>query len=525
MSTRGEPPTGEDEEKKTDARTGLPQLMQGSVVTTNMGFGTQHLHTDPSRVSQEVPSRPRSAGSTDHEYIRQMMESMQKQTMQQMQAFMAQQQQQIQAIQQQVGAAAAAARRQTIAHTSYPATPTAGEYSAGASLPLPPRVVPPHRASFGRPSTPAASIPFTPAAQRVASAPRVQAGVDSSDEEDNEASDVEAADAEMPRRDRRMEHVRKTMLQSVKPFYGRTKLDTYTVIDWVEKVDTEFSIHMGAREEGRMDVVRSLLAGQALKWANRRVKEVMDSGQVAEWHAIRIDFIDAHLGSSTMETFKAELRALRLGGEDCRNPSELNAQFDRLAELGWPLERTSTTLGEEYGRIVAASNAFIYRNIQRSAVPVTLEEWKMALARHWNAERLIDNMTKQLRPLQEARGGGRGRGQHSNQPSMPTTARVASLETANDTPDQDEDPPRKEGEQETANAMSGTQRGRGGGMGRGGRGRGKAGGRPLLSYEERQKRWNEGRCFNCNEVGHRVGECSNQTPSSQQAQGKGPADK
>ena len=128
---------------------------------------------------------------------------------------------------------AASTQRQTAAHYM---SPIPGEYSAGASLPLPPRVPAWHRASFGRPSTPIVSVPFTPLVQRVAAPQQAEADADV-DEERHDAADVAAAEEGMPARDTRMEYVRKSMLHSVKPFHGQTAKDTYTVIDWVEKVD------------------------------------------------------------------------------------------------------------------------------------------------------------------------------------------------------------------------------------------------------------------------------------------------
>ena len=477
---------------KADEYTGLPVLAQGAVVAQNIGVA-QHLHSAP--LSQAAaPALQRASEPTERQSFQQLMESMQAQMQAQLQQFMAQQremqqqmQQQMQAIQQQAVAAAvaeqhraaASARRQTQALPSFPMTPAVGEYSAGASLPLPQRVPAPHRASYGRPSTPAGFIPFTPAAQLQGEAK------DSSDnEEDNDAADVQAAGESMPPRDKRMEQVRKSMLTSVKPFHGRTKQDTYTVIDWVEKLDTEFSIHMGERESGRMDVVRSLLAGQALKWANRRVAELNALGEEAEWRALRADFIDAHLGSSTIETFKAELRALRLGtGEDeCKSPSELNTQFDRLAELAYPMAlgladrradaAMATVLGNEYRRIVADSVPFLWRNIERSVAPTTLEEWKVALARHWSAERTIENMRKQLRPSYEqqaqkgggAAKGGRGRGGGNSSTTQP------SLNAMLDTDE------REEGEPDTQLTAAFTPVQRGGKGGVGGRGRGRGSG-------------------------------------------------
>jgi hypothetical protein len=537
MSAEGSVTVGGEEEMKMNEHTGLPVLSQGAVIAHNVGVGTQHLHSAPPH-QVVAPPMPRVSEATERQSFQQLFESMQAQMQAQTQLFMAQQhqlQQQIHAMQRQAEAAAteqqrtaASARRQTHPLPPYPITPAVGEYSAGASLPLPPRVPAPHRASYGRPSTPAALAPFTPVAQRAAAVPQAEAKDRSDDEVDNAAADVQAEDERMPPRDKRMEQVRKTMLTSVKPFHGRTKQDTYTVIDWVEKLDTEFSIHMGERQTGRMDVVRSLLAGQALKWANRRVAEMNAIGEEAEWSAIRADFIDAHLGSSTIETFKAELRALRLGtgDNDCKSPSELNTQFDRLAELAYPMAlgladrradaAMATVLGDEYRRIVADSVPFLWRNIERSVAPTTLEEWKAALARHWSAERTIENMRKQLRPSyeqQSQRGGGgaargsRGRvGGNSASPHPSLNAMLDSNEREEGEPDT----------QQLSAAFTTNQRG-GSRGGFSGRRRGRGGGSGVAMSAEKQQLYHEGRCFTCKKTGHIAKDCLGATTTSPSA--------
>ena len=185
---------------KTSEHTGLPLLAQGAVIAHNLGVGTQHLYSAPPRQAVPPPMARVSEATEPHSF-QQLMETMQQ--------FMAQQQlmqQQIQAMQQQAVAAAvaeqhrvaASARRQTHALPSFPMTPAVGEYSAGASLPLPPRVQATHRASYGRPSTPAAFIPFTPVAQRAAAAPQVEAKDSLDEDEDDAAADVQAADERMP---------------------------------------------------------------------------------------------------------------------------------------------------------------------------------------------------------------------------------------------------------------------------------------------------------------------------------------
>ena len=130
-----------------------------------------------------------------------------------------------------------------------------------------------------------------------------------------------------------------------------------------------------------------------------------------EWDVLRQPFIDAHLGINTIETFKAELRALRLGSEDCPTPSELNKQFDHMAELAYPDRLTNSmasVLGDEYRTIIAASNAQLYRTVERSHAPQTLDEWKKAVARHWAAELNIKATFAQL-PTFKTAGQQRGR--------------------------------------------------------------------------------------------------------------------
>jgi Zinc knuckle len=479
--------------------------------------------------------------------MQQMMVTMQQQmqaTMQQqMQLFREEQQKTLQQMftmhQQQQAASTERLQRttDTTAHRqSFPQhslmSPAVVEYSAGASLPLPPRVPSQPRSSFGIPSTPAAFVPFTPVAQRAAAASVVEEHDESEkdDEHHDDAVDVAAAVEGMPARDKRMEHVRKTMLTSVKPFHGQTAKDTYTVIDWVEKVDTEFSIHMGDRQAGRLDVVRSLLAGSALKWMNRKLQEMNMRNEAVEWQVVRREFIDVHLGASTIETFKAQLRSLRLGSEGCKNPSELNTQFDHLAELAFPQvmadRRTdsamASVLGEEYRRIVANSDQLLWRNIERNAAPTTLDEWKLALGRHWSAEETIKNLNKQLRPREQlqsyrGRGGapmrggyGRGGGYSSGAPISVNTISEsgASMEGEEHTVEGEPEP-------QLSAVASSSRGGRGGG--RGGDRRGRGG----VWTSERLKLYEEQKCFNCKKPGHVRAACpSPPTPKPQQSNEK-----
>jgi Zinc knuckle len=480
-----------------------------------------------------------AAGETSNSMQQMMMAIMQQQmqlfreeqqkTLQQM--FTMHQQQQTASTERLQRTTETTAHRQSFPHHSL-MSPAVIEYSAGASLPLPPRVPSQPRSSFGIPSTPAAFMPFTPVAQRAAAASVVEEHDESDrgDQHHDEADEVAAAEEGMPARDKRMEHVRKTMLTSVKPFHGQTVKDTYTVIDWVEKVDTEFSIHMGDRQAGRLDVVRSLLAGSALKWMNRKLQEMNMRNEAVEWQVVRREFIDAHLGASTIETFKAQLRSLRLGSEGCKNPSELNTQFDHLAELAYPQvmadRRTdsamASVLGEEYRRIVANSEPSLWRNIERNAAPTTLDEWKLALGRHWSAEETIKHLNKQLRPREQlqpyrGRGGATMRGGYGRGGGYSGSAPISvnAISDSGASMEGEEDTVEGEPEPQLSAVASSSRGGRGGG--RGGDRRGRGG----VWTSERLKLYEEQKCFNCKKPGHVRAACpSPPTPRPQQSNEK-----
>lgn len=322
--------------------------------------------------------------------------------------------------------------------------------------------------------------------------------------------------------DKQWEKVSKALQMGVKKFYGDANKDdksNVNVIDWVEQVDTIFSIRMSNREGGRLNLVRQILGGSALKWMNRKVtelKEKADKGEYfgpIEWNVLRQPFIDAHLGVNTVETFKAELRTLRLGSDECPTPSELNKKFDHVAELAYPDRTTNSmasVLGDEYRAIIAASNAFLYKNVERSAAPTTLEEWKRAVARHWAAELNIQSTFAQL-PQSKTGGqfrgrgkGGRGgawRGRGGNSSSSSPQQTVNAMMFGESTGEEGEGQG-VEGEMNPQlNAVPRVNNQRGGRGGRGGRGRGDGNGRSSMP-QELQQLYNERRCFRCKQEGH-----------------------
>ena len=495
----------EDEAKTSDS----PTLAQGAVFAQNVG--TQHLHSAPHRQAAEYAPRSR-----DGDMLQQFMEQMQQnfQKMQaQMQAQMQQQMAQLQQLQVQQRDTSSLAR--PVVSPLRASSPT-GEYSASAAIPLPPpgerRRNDPRRQSFGNPiheATPGLVTPGPTSDKRTRFV-----GLDG---ENDETDDPEG----LPVYSKRMREIRKAITSIIKPYHGTTTKDVYTVIDWVEKVDTEFSIQMGEVQEGRLDIVRSLLAGTALKWMNRRVLELneqLKKGEISgpvEWSSLRQLFIDAHLGINTAETFKAELRSLRLGSELCPTPVELNKQFDHLAELAYPDRRAdgmASVMGDEYKKIIAASKLWLYKSVALNQVPTTIDEWKKAVANRWAADKDVEATIAQL-PRSgtdgASRGRGSGRGGVAGRGSGrgASTAQAASMHSDDGLEgeaDTEEGVDREQLSAAAANGAPNHQGGRGGrgGRGRGGRGRGGSGQSAAPRKETRT-------CFRCNEVGHIAWECPN----------------
>ena len=249
---------------------------------------------------------------------------------------------------------------------------------------------------------------------------------------------------------------------------------------------------------------------------------------------MRRPFIKAHVGTDTVELWLSRLELLRLGSEKTPTPIELDSQFDIIARHVHPTDSltdrgTDLLLTTHYGRIVYLYNEHMYNNIMRSNKPKTLTEWKTRLSEQFTAEESIKAMRRSVGAHHAGRGSVRGRGgvyhKGNDRGAVADKTSFAKVAAMNETDGAGEEGQTAEqgeagaGEAEEwqLKAASGSRGGRGGG--RGGRGGG-GGGRLLLSPDEKQKRWNEGRCFSCGEVGHRIADCPKPQP-----QGKGQAGK
>lgn len=470
---------------------------------------------------------------SEGELMRQFMQQMQ-QHMQQLQRMVEPLQAKIGVLEKQQASSAliqkANTRRQSMAPFSL--SSPISEYSASAAIPMPPVVGHPgRRSSHGRPYP--AATPATPAKQVNFDD---DAEVDTGQHDELEESAMSDKDrrAEEDKYEKQWENASKALTARVKPFYGQASRDTDNVVEWTEQINTVFSIRMKDREEGRLDLVRQMLAGSALKWMNRRVQEMNDlvSNRVikgpVEWKLLQQPFIDAHLGINTIETFKAELRTLRLGSTKCPTPVEFNKEFDHLVEMAYPDRRDNsmdTVLGDEYATLIGKSRRDIFTSVTLNQLPSTLEEWKLCVSRRWAAGKALDAMDALTgkgggQPAQQkgrgGYGGWKGRGGGTAGQSTQPAASAAAMNVEDSSSSQDGETLTVEEENDEQPSAAGSFRGgRGGGRGGGRSGRGGGGGSdstgrmPRLSEERLKKLAEDGRCFRCGQTGHIARGCSN----------------
>ncbi len=153
-----------------------------------------------------------------------------------------------------------------------------------------------------------------------------------------------------------------------------------------------------------------------------------------------------------------------------------------------------------------------------------MDEWKAALARHWAAERNIENSTKQ-RAAADVEGSrvrsaaaeeevaGSEEAEGAVAAAAASAPGQASASAAQDTDEREEGEP----EPQVSAASSRTAQRAAGGAGR--REAARGGGRPRRPMSaDAQKLYDEGRCFRCREKGHTVAGC----PVASRAPGKVP---
>jgi hypothetical protein len=327
----------------------------------------------------------------------------------------------------------------------------------------------------------------------------------------------------------------------VKPFHADSNKDKdRTVLQFVQSIESTMGdLLIDPKSRWRLMVVKMCLQDGALDWMEQKMHDISDTAKrlgidpqpLLVWDGeIRRAFIRQHLGTDTAELWLSKLEMLVLGSEKTPSPIELDSQFDAIARHVYATrpaedEQGEMLLSSKYKSIISKSRPRMYENIVRFARPHTLKGWKEALAAQWLGEEEIKAERQRNAAAtygsggwHSGRGGGRGRGgQHASNREgreAQTQAVNAVSSVGGEDANMEGEPMTTEGEndEKRLNAASSSRGGRGGG--RGGRGRGAGVGAPSAWSTDRQKLYDEDKCFNCKEAGHRVKDCTK--PKQQQ---------
>jgi hypothetical protein len=322
----------------------------------------------------------------------------------------------------------------------------------------------------------------------------------------------------------------------VEPFYAdSTKDKGRTVVQFLDSIDMVMNTFFtDPNSPHQLTVVRLQLRDGALRWLQGKetalreaaAKEGRDlTKRPLSWRdEVEEEFVRAHLGTDLPELWLAQLRALQLGRGKTKTPIELDSQFDTLARHVYPIHTTeelegSMLLAETYGECVANGQPQLFDRIMEIHTPSTLREWKIALTKQWNAaERVKARKASQSTSSSGNRGsssggwrGGRGgRSGHyqPNEGKAPVLNAVGTRAESNEDRGASGEEYTVEGENDDQQLLAATSSSRGGRGERGGRRGGRGGGNSWASMSaERQRLYNERRCYRCKQVGHTQAAC------------------
>lgn len=454
------------------------------------------------------------------------------QAVQQMQQSMAQQSQRMAELTQREGFQAGAAHRPSSQTADTLPTPVSAVRHARFTV----RAPQPHRISFGMPAV--AESPGTPPrSERVEEAAAAAVGP--------ARQSTEAKDRSALKEALSMAHKR------VESFYAdsvRDKDNYTTVTSFVEKIETVMG-DCYLPSHLRLTMVRWFLQEGALRWMNKKLVEMEAAADregrdlmqhPLDWdNDVRSAFIQAHMGTDTVELWLAKLSVLELDEKKrgaARNPIELESQFDNVARHVYPYhvaddDRSELLLASKYSEIISRCQPDMYAQIVYSTKELsTLKDWKEALVRVWSARERVRAATSVTSQQTQQSGGGRGgyggqgsgraRGQARggyggaagrgalSQASQPA---VSAMDTDRDTRKEGQLPTEYGENEQQLSAADGGRGGKGGRGGRGGRGRSEQAQqpRPQLSDAQLQQLRNNKQCFRCGQVGHRAQGCLN----------------
>ena len=351
-----------------------------------------------------------------------------------------------------------------------------------------------------------------------------------------QAADLPAPTSSAAADRRELKDILAMMKGFVEPFYAdKTKDKSTTVMDFVEKIETVMSDVIGDEPRYRWTIVRFFLAEGAMRWGNNKQEElharaVLEGRDMRlrpiDWDTeIRRDFIKAHVGPDSADTWLAKLGALRLGSKATPTPIELENQFDTIARHIYPTtmvgdDRSELLLAKYWNDIVSLSQPKMHEEIIMRHTPSTLREWKTATVKQWNAFETLKVARTQQRAAagtswNRSPGDGRGfgggwRGRANQGADRPAPASVASMSSTDGAGPEGQQSSEEGEPDEQLSAASHDRSGRGGRQ-------------TNFRSADIEKLYREGRCFICKEKGHMKDTCPKKPEQQQHKQQQGKA--
>ena len=211
-------------------------------------------------------------------------------------------------------------------------------------------------------------------------------------------------------------------------FSGNASDEIPVVRDWVATMDAYLSLMMGAHRDGEfaLDYVSTRLVGPALDWmrakriALEQRRQDPTLGDVAKapptWGEIKVRLVEDFESKAFRELKKLELKGLRLGSPEYPTVPLFTAAFDKLARFLFPLDTViegsveDNLIADEYDTLILKSDIGMWKDIVSRGRPKSLEEWKERVANAWGMKELVAIQSGASSWRSQGNSGWRGRG-------------------------------------------------------------------------------------------------------------------
>lgn len=194
-------------------------------------------------------------------------------------------------------------------------------------------------------------------------------------------------------------------------YYGDKKHDKdIDVHSFVRSVEFELDCWMSKSAYGRLELVISATSGAARDWLlyKRQDLQILVARgelrpEMAEWEAVKAEFIERMGGGQTERLYEMKLRDLKMGKGGSDEVMKFITTFREYATRAFPLHEypdtraRSLTLGRMFEDAVCASDFDVWKEAMRARPqPKTLEDWEVALSAAWTTEQTVRDQRRRV---------------------------------------------------------------------------------------------------------------------------------